>query len=959
MGTKRSATIARRTAENQGLTDEMKAAQFHMRSLIDSNVDALATTDPLGVITDVNPQMCALTGRRREELIGSAFKDYFTDPIRAEDGIRQVLTDGRVTNYELTMSAKDGGKTIVSYNATTLRDAEGRLRGVFAAARDITDQKQLEESLRQVQTYTRGLIEASVDGLVTVDPELLVSDVNEQMSRMTGYARDELIGSPFTDYFTDPEAAAAGVRQTLEQGYVTNYVLVLRSRIGNERAVSFNASVFKDTAGDVRGIFASARDITEQQRLEEELREQQTYTRGLIESSVDAMITVNPDLTITDVNEQMVKLTEVVKASLIGSRFQDFFTEPRRAADGVRQTLRQGFVTNYELTLRTPSGREVLVSFNASVYKDAAGAVRGIYAIARDVTEQRRLEEQLREQQNYSRALIEASVDALVTVSPTGLITDVNEQMVRLTGHGRQQLVGRPFAELFTEPDRATDGVKLTFADGIVKNYELVVRAKSGVETRVSFNAAVFRDTAGNVDGIFAAARDITDQKGLEDEIREQQTYNRGLIDSNIDALMTTDALGIITDVNPQMCAMTGCTRDELIGSAFKGYFTDPRRAEDGVRRVITEGRVINYELTLRAKDGKETTVSYNATTFTGSDGRLRGVFAAARDITDQKRLEEDLRQAQNYNRGLIESSVDAMLTVDPELTVTDVNEQMVRLAGYARDQLIGSSFQDYFTEPDRAIAGVRQTLAEGFVTNYELTLRSRHRRQILVSFNASVYKDTEGRVRGIYAIARDVTEQRRLEEQLREQQHYNRGLIESSVDALVTVDPDVTITDVNEQMVRLTGYTREELVGSPFRDYFTEPSRAAAGVRQTLAEGSVTNYELVLRARSGKRTVVSFSAGTFKDTEGRVAGILAAARDITNQKRLAEDLRDQQTYNRGLIESSVDALMTVAPDGVITDVNEQTVRLSGNSRRRLIGQPLRGLLHRPRACRRRGQTNV
>ncbi|MBI2218759.1 MAG: PAS domain S-box protein [Candidatus Rokubacteria bacterium] len=193
---------------------------------------------------------------------------------------------------------------------------------------------------------------------------------------------------------------------------------------------------------------------------------------------------------------------------------------------------------------------------------------------------------------------------------------------------------------------------------------------------------------------------------------------------------------------------------------------------------MLAEGRVTNYELTIRAKDGKETVVSYNATTFRGQDGRLRGVFAAARDVTAQKHLEEQLRQAQNYNRGLIESSVDAMLTVDPDLVITDVNEQMAKLTGYSREQLIGSAFQDYFTEPDRAAAGVGKTLSEGFVTNYELTLRSRYRREILVSFNASVFKDTEGNVRGIFAVARDVTEQRRLEEQLREQQNYNRGLI-------------------------------------------------------------------------------------------------------------------------------------------------------------------------------------
>ena len=870
--------------------------------------------------------------------MGSPFKNYFTDPKRAEEGIRQVLSDDRVTNYELVMRSRHGRETVVSYNATTFRSANGKLKGVFAAARDITAQKRLEDDLRQAQNYTRGLIEASVDALLTVDPELLVTDVNEQTVRLTGYSREELVGSPFPEYFTEPANAVEGVKKTLAEGFVTDYVLALRSKNGRETLVSFNASVFKDTAGQVRGVFASARDITEQKGLEEELRQAQNYTRGLIESSVDPMITVSPDLVITDVNEQMVRLTEVAKDRLIGSRFDVYFTEPARAAAGVRKTLGDGFVTNYELTLRKPGGEEVLVSFNASIFRSAQGEVRGIFAVARDVTEQRRLEEQLREQQNYSRSLIEASVDALVTVDPQGLITDVNEQMVRLTGEARQKLVGSPFSRYFTEPERAAAGVRKTLEDGVVQNYELVVRAKGGVETQVSFNAAVFRETSGKVAGIFAAARDIGAQKNLEKELREQQAYNRGLIESNIDALMTTDPLGIISDVNRQMCALTAHSREQLIGTPFKNYFTDPGRAEDGIRLVLTQGQVTNYELTIQSSDGQETVVSYNATTFRGEDGQLRGVFAAARDITAQKNLERQLRQAQNYNRGLIESSVDAMLTVAPDLTITDVNEQMVKLTGYSRDSLIGSSFKDYFTAPDLAAAGVRQTLAEGSVTNYELLLRSRYRREFLVSFNASVFKDTEGAVQGIFAVARDVTEQRRLEEQLRESQNYNRGLIESSVDALVTVDPDLTITDVNEQMVKLTGYNRDELIGSSFKDYFTEPDRAAAGVRQTLAEGSVNNYELVLRSRTGKRTVVSFNAGTFKDTAGRVAGIFAAAREITEQKRLEEQLREQQNYNRSLIESSVDALLTVDPNGIITDVNEQTVKLTGYNRKQLAG---------------------
>ena len=128
--------------------------------------------------------------------------------------------------------------------------------------------------------------------------------------------------------------------------------------------------------------------------------------------------------------------------------------------------------------------------------------------------------------------------------------------------------------------------------------------------------------------------------------MRDQQFYTRSLIESNSDALIATDPRGIITDVNKQMEALTGCTRDELIGAPFKDYFTDPERAEAGIKRVLGESKLTDYELTARARDGKETVVSYNATTFHDRDRKLQGVFAAARDVTERKRYEQSLQQA-------------------------------------------------------------------------------------------------------------------------------------------------------------------------------------------------------------------------------------------------------------------------------------------------------------------------
>ncbi|MES2899839.1 MAG: PAS domain S-box protein [Pseudomonadota bacterium] len=187
---------------------------------------------------------------------------------------------------------------------------------------------------------------------------------------------------------------------------------------------------------------------------------------------------------------------------------------------------------------------------------------------------------------------------------------------------------------------------------GIEDIYELTYIRKDGSRFPAIVSVTALRDANGAIIGYLLIGTDNTARKQVEAEqalldqtLRDQQFYTRSLIESNIDALMTTDPRGIISDVNEQMVALTGCTRDEMIGAPFKNYFTDETRAEAGIKRVLREGKVTNYELTARSRDGTETVVSYNATLFYDRARNLKGVFAAARDVTERKHFERALQE--------------------------------------------------------------------------------------------------------------------------------------------------------------------------------------------------------------------------------------------------------------------------------------------------------------------------
>jgi PAS domain S-box-containing protein len=241
-----------------------------------------------------------------------------------------------------------------------------------------------------------------------------------------------------------------------------------------------------------------------------------------------------------------------------------------------------------------------------------------------------------------------------------------------------QELIARAAAlsaELETPITPGFEALVFKASRGIEDIYELTYIRKDGSRLPAVVSVTALRDAADVVIGYLLigtdnTARKLVEQKQRQSEqrLRDQQFYTRSLIESNIDALMTTDPAGIITDVNKQMEALTGSTRDELIGAPFKDCFTDPARAEAGIRRVLNEKSVTDYELTARARDGKQTVVSYNATTFYDRNRVLKGVFAAARDVTERKRFERELQQAKAAAESASRTKSDFLASMSHEI---------------------------------------------------------------------------------------------------------------------------------------------------------------------------------------------------------------------------------------------------------------------------------------------------
>ena len=499
---------------------------------------------------------------------------------------------------------------------------------------------------------------------------------------------------------------------------------------------------------------------------------------SIVESSDDAIFSKTLDGTITTWNKAAEQIYGYQAGEIIGQPVS--LLMPRDRANEmveILERIRKGErVDHYETTRRTKDGATIVISLTVSPIHDSAGRIVGASAIARDITERERVQDQAR----YARSLIEASVDPLVTISPEGKITDVNEATIRVTGVARDELVGTDFSDYFTEPDEARAGYRQVFAQGLVTDYPLTIRHTGGALTDVLYNASVYKDAAGNVLGAFAAARDVTAQKRAERESAETRTFLDNILQSSTKySIIGKDLSRRILSWNEGAHRNYGYTAEEIIGRDSSLLHAPEDVASGAVDRLFTtayQDALAEGTFQRVRKDGSRFTASVVMTRRDDASGQPIGFLLISNDISEKIQADEQLRTALQYARSLIEASVDPLLTISPEGKITDVNEATIRVTGVARDELVGTDFSDYFTEPDEARAGYQQVFAQGLVTDYPLTIRHTGGALTDVLYNASVYKDAAGNVLGAFAAARDVTAQKRAEREVAEQRARELG---------------------------------------------------------------------------------------------------------------------------------------------------------------------------------------
>src|SRR6202042_1690963 len=556
--------------------------------------------------------------------------------------------------------------------------------------------KQAEEALLKAGALQTAIFNSANFSSIATDEKGVIQLFNVGAERMLGYAAVEVVDKIPPADISDPQEVIARAKALSDElatpitpgfdalafkasrGIEDIYELTYIRKDGSRFPAVVSVTALRDAQDVIIGYLLIGTDNTARKQAEEALIKAgalqsaifnsanfssiATDAKGVIQifnvgaermlgyAAAEVMNKITP-ADISDPDEVIVR-AKVLSVELRAQIAPGFEALVFKASRGIEDI--------YELTYIRKDRSRFPAVVSVTALRDAESAIIGYLLIGTDNTARKRAEEALLKAGALQSAIFNSANFSSIATDAKGVIQIFNVGAERMLGYAAEEVLNKVTPAEISDPleiiaraEALSAELETAIAPGFEAIYELTYIRKDGSRLPAVVSVTALRDAEGVIIGYLLIGTDNTarkqieaEQKQLSQRLRDHQFYTRSLFESNIDALMTTDASGIISDVNKQMEALTGCTRDELIGAPFKTFFTDPERAEAGIKLALSKRKVTDYELTARDRDGKETVVSYNATTLYDRDRKLQGVFAAVREVTERKQYERSLREA-------------------------------------------------------------------------------------------------------------------------------------------------------------------------------------------------------------------------------------------------------------------------------------------------------------------------
>lgn len=763
--------------------EALKLQTTYFHQLFENSPDAIVMLDTDTKVVQANGGFEKLFGYSLEEIKGRPINELIIPKDRLEEAsaVSQTIIRGQVFRKELVRRRKDGNLIDVSLVAYPIC-IDGKLVGIYSIYSDISERKQTEKTLREIEKEKSAFLEEAPVAIIHTDLDGRITYVNSRFELESGHSREGIIGKLALElgwfsvdtnkYFA--ERMAARLRGSLAEHWEAEF----KRKDGQSIWVELEGKVLRKFGGAV-GFQIIASNITERRQAEETLRHSEERYRTILEETGDGYFETDLAGNLTFVNDALIRISGYPKGELIGMNFRAL--RPKEEVRAVFEAYNRMYKTGEPLRNLfseniCKDGSHIFAETSAFPTKNDKGEIVGFRGIRRDITERRRMEEALRQSEERYRSILDEIEDSYFEVDLGGHFTFVNNSVCRSLGYSKEELIGMSYKRFSAEEDiesvfRVFNEVYQTGMPN--KGFPWKVIHKDGAHGFAETSVSVLRDDKGGIVGFRGVGRDVTERRQAEEALRRSEERYRTMLEEMEEGYYEVDAAGNFTFVNDAMTRILGYSRDELIGMNYK-TFTPAEAVKPIIQaynHVYRTGELLKwFPMPEIRKDGTRILAEDSVFPLRNEQGQVIGFRGISRDITERRRIEEALRQSEENYRTLFDNSVIGTIVLDAEtMKVVMANQAAAKIFRFdAAEEGIGQNPVDLIVAEDRERAIdviTKELLEQDLRMTHEFRATTKDGREIWISATGARIMH-EGRLAGLICFT-DITEQKRQNESL------------------------------------------------------------------------------------------------------------------------------------------------------------------------------------------------
>jgi PAS domain S-box-containing protein len=887
---------------------EIKQAEHDYRTLFQEMLDGFALHEiicdergkPIDYrFLDVNPTFERLTGLKKEDLIGRSVLEVLpgTEKQWIETYGKVVLTGEPAFFEEYSVEMKK------HFEVRAFRTAANQFACIFA---DITDRKQAEKELQALKTRIEFILGATKTGIDIIDANFNIQYIDPEWQKVYGDPTDHKCYHYFMG--RDKPCPSCGVAKALQTKSltVTEETLVKE----NSRPIQVTTIPFQNDTGEWLVAEVNV-DISERKRAEAMLQESDTLHRTILQTTVDGFWLVDTQGQLLEVNESYSLMSGYSKQELLAMKISDLeaIETPEETYAHMQKVMVQG-KKRFETRHRRKDGSTFEVEISV-IYQPIKGGL--VVAFLQDITERKRTEEALRENEERYRGYVNSAPYGVFVADENGKYLQVNPMACNITGYDESELLQMSVPDLLPA-DALPSGFnhfRKLLSDGHAF-IEIPILTKKGERRIWSVTATKLSEKRflGFVD-------DITERKKAEEDLRQSELRLRTIFETSSAGIIIVDTNGLISQANQCLAEMFACPLESMIGTPYPA-FVHPDERQDGtdIMQAMLENRadtIFTERHYLRA-DGSDFWGYISGRRMIGSNGEFTGLLGIISDISDRKRAEDDLRRKTAILEAQVETSLDGILVVDSQGQRILTNQRLLNMwnvPAEIRDEKNDEPLLQYVVgrtrNPEQFLAKVTHLYGHRDET-------SRDEIEFLDGMILDRYSSPvigrDGEYYGRIWIFHDVTKYRRAEEALRESEQRLSDIIDFLPDATFAVDREGKVIAWNRAIEEMTGVLKAEMIGKGNYDYsvpfygkhrpilidliFMDRKEIEDKYYFVLRKEDQLIAETFIPRLNGNDDVFLWGiASPLYDRSGCIVGAIESIRDITRYKQFEEDLKN------------------------------------------------------------------